>query len=302
MTVFSGRLARCPVCFMSIDTTQWEAHLDAHEKHIERLEQHMSKDYTCAEGVYHIKIKLFGDQGRAELFHEIMAFADIAWPWKTTPFGNSTQCTRCDGLVITRPRVNASDIKAAARQAQVKVKIVRFTPEEKCYVQEHQYSSTAWIQRDKTHQLYRSDEWLRKHRGEPVPRLVPQVFNPKVIELPEATVTQDGDPKPVVINISGVERTSSSCLCWCHKGAETWGKRDHRGGTCCPDAYKLRVYPVRPPIVEATMVDPTAERVPHQTTERQLMAQILGEAEAEAAGAPPAKDEDEPWGGFYPCQ
>jgi hypothetical protein len=71
------------------------------------------------------------------LFHQMCWEVDKDWPWVDSYNATLPQklkvCGKCGGRIYKNPRLAPADIKAAAKQAGVKVKIRRYEPEWRCY-------------------------------------------------------------------------------------------------------------------------------------------------------------------------
>lgn len=106
----------------------------------------LSGDYV--NGTFHLCLRLKGDPKRIEVFHAVMWGMESDWPWKPTgqtkrPFTtlgythtyspSIRVCDDCHGVVICNPRINASDIKAAAKQCGIKAKIDKFSEAIHCW-------------------------------------------------------------------------------------------------------------------------------------------------------------------------
>lgn len=275
----------------------------------------MSKDLTTAPGAYHVILKLKGDQRRADLFHEIVRRCDPSWPWKTGMYSRVQQCDSCEGLVFSSPRVNASDIKSAAKQAAVKVTIVRFAPSEKCVTEANKYQRSKWIDIGQAHELYRSKAWVEAHRVKSPLALLP---SKETVPSLSAFSGRPSVDTTRVINI-GAQRPAThtiypdgTCECVCHDRPMDLKFVHTTGAGCCAKVWKPREHPVQPAIISATAVCSangeildgdvdTGEEITATLSERRLMDQII-EAERDVAGSATRQDTpggDLPWGGGY---
>ena len=265
------------------------------------------KDPTFVSDTIHVSLKIKGDQEHVNLFHEILRRCDPSWPWKSGMFLRVQQCDKCKGLLFTNPRINAADIKAAAKQAGVKkVTIVRFGPSSKCYTENERYTKTRWIDADDAHTLYRSQMWLEMNQ-------------PKVVMLPtpkdEAAGTAVTTDKPTRDGgRTHIIFPDGTCDCICHERPMHPHFTHNSGAGCCSKVWQPRECPVRPPLAEPAIVSAVAVVTPDGSiidagapedvdveigipaSERRLMDQIV-EAEREAASAEPGMNAgDLPWG------
>jgi len=96
----------------------------------------MSTTFQSAPGRYHIQVKLHGPEDKINLFHAILKSVETDWQfWQNPAYTHNSRlqvCKRCKGIVINAPRFNAADIKSAAAQAGIGVKIYNFAKENKC--------------------------------------------------------------------------------------------------------------------------------------------------------------------------
>lgn len=108
----------------------------------------MSKFVDYASGPYHVTFKLRGTPESIELFHALVRRCESSWPWGPSMFqGNSAYsyihtrqipaCSKCKGVIINSPRIAPQDIKAAAVQAKVNIKIFHYAQGEKCTGEGH---------------------------------------------------------------------------------------------------------------------------------------------------------------------
>lgn len=261
----------------------------------------MSKDNTTAPGIYHVILKIKGDQKRVDLFHEILRRCDLSWPWKTGMYSRVQQCDCCEGLCFSSPRINASDIKSAAKQAAVKVTIVRFAPSEKCTSEANRYQKTKWIELSVAHELYRSKAWLESHVKKTPLVLLPPVEDP----ADTSGVVNIGTVRPTTHTIY----PDGTCECVCHDRPLRLKFEHKTGAGCCGKVWKPREHPVQPAIISATAVvsangeilDGEVDEVSVRgitPAERRLMDQIV-EAERDVAASDTARPEPDgtlPWG------
>src|SRR5579859_5928563 len=192
----------------------------------------MSKDTTTAPGVYHVVLKLKGEQRRVDLFHEILRRCDLSWPWKQGFYGRTQQCDKCEGLCFASPRINASDIKSAAKQASVKVTIVRFAPSTKCCPDTERYQRTRWIDVTDAHRLYRSAAWLETN----APRTA-------VPLLPAASPASDTRTKHVTTTHTIFPDGTCECACHDLRIDQRNGFTHHTGAGCCTNVWRARTLP-----------------------------------------------------------
>jgi hypothetical protein len=100
-----------------------------------RLSDYLSNDA-------HIRIKIKGSAENQMLFHYLLKHLDMGWPFEMNGQPRSSfkrdgmhmirWCEKCEGFVYTRPRLTARDVKAAARQCGVRVKIIQYAEDRKC--------------------------------------------------------------------------------------------------------------------------------------------------------------------------
>jgi hypothetical protein len=108
----------------------------------------MSTLYEYAKGQYHIHIKLNGTTEAMKVFHAIMEKVDGAWPWGTYKTGGTTRiCKKCKGFLLSNPRFAPQDIKSAAEQAKVNVKIYVYSPQENCFTDGNEPKHTEGVPR-----------------------------------------------------------------------------------------------------------------------------------------------------------
>jgi hypothetical protein len=96
----------------------------------------MSTTFQSASGRYHIQVKLHGPEDKINLFHAILKSVEMDWQfWQNPTYCHNYRlhvCKKCKGIVVNSPRFNAADIKSAAAQAGIGVKIYNFAKENKC--------------------------------------------------------------------------------------------------------------------------------------------------------------------------
>jgi len=94
----------------------------------------MGMNYDYGHGRFHIGIKVSGGPDNVRLFHAICGECDSDWPWWSRYQRNPTVkvCSECSGGVINNPRIAPQDLKAAAHQAKVNLKVYSYSPESKC--------------------------------------------------------------------------------------------------------------------------------------------------------------------------
>lgn len=160
----------------------------------------MSTTYEYAKGQYHIHVKLKGEESKIHIFHSIIEKCDGAWPWGATKYNGSVSvCRKCKGFVLSNPRIAPQDIKAAAEQAGVAVKIYVFSPQNHCFsIEEWKHIET--IPRDSAKALYSHKPKRITVLGnkiyigtEEVPRT--GATNPKLIEPSRGKLVVLGDSK-----------------------------------------------------------------------------------------------------------
>jgi hypothetical protein len=82
-------------------------------------------------GEYHIRFRAKGTDRNLTIFHTMMQKIDHDWPWGPS-HSNGRVCLKCCGATWNGPRIGVEDVKIAARQAGVKVKIHHFGSQTKC--------------------------------------------------------------------------------------------------------------------------------------------------------------------------
>jgi hypothetical protein len=94
----------------------------------------MSTTTTTFVGDHHVLLRVKGSPAGVELFHSIIAVCDNDWPYLShnNRTGRVRVCTRCLGAVWHSPRLAPGDLKAAARQAGISIKIRHFAPTTAC--------------------------------------------------------------------------------------------------------------------------------------------------------------------------
>lgn len=72
---------------------------------------------------------------KLRLFHWICWSIDKDWPWMDSPNNiyKTRTCEKCKGRIYKSPKLAPVDIKSAAKQCGVRVKVKRFMPEEVCW-------------------------------------------------------------------------------------------------------------------------------------------------------------------------
>ncbi len=78
---------------------------------------------------------LHGPMLSVPLMHHVLYRCDPDWPY-CGPFGEQWRfrvCAKCGGRIYRNPRLVPEDIKAAARQCGVKLKVRRYAPKGKCF-------------------------------------------------------------------------------------------------------------------------------------------------------------------------
>jgi hypothetical protein len=87
-----------------------------------------------AQETVHFKLELRGSRDEIDLFHAILNLCDSDYP--LDPFRKNTaippKCTNCGGYVWKNAIVTPVDIKKAARQAGINVKVRTYLPESTC--------------------------------------------------------------------------------------------------------------------------------------------------------------------------
>jgi hypothetical protein len=94
----------------------------------------LAKHFSTITGYVHVRLKVRGPADAVELFHMVIEDLDTCYPYKLniSRYASVQECPQCGGRRWYGPRVMAQDLKAAARQCGVKVKIIRFAMEDKC--------------------------------------------------------------------------------------------------------------------------------------------------------------------------
>lgn len=258
----------------------------------------MSTDMQVCPGSFHVILRLKGDQARVDLFHEILRRCDLGWPWKAPAsyIVRTQQCDQCDGLIYSSPRCNPEDIKSAAKQASVGVKIVRFSPSVKCFTESEQHHRTRWVEIAEANRMYRSKEWLEKHAPT------------RVIQLPAAAAAVD----PVILDADVLDPTKwigpdGLCLCRCHDDGVDPKDFKHPTMFCCANMFhKHRLQPkivaavAARDKVEVSIMGPDGNVLVCRgiANDEHLIDHVM-EAEREAAGCDAMLEDDaEPWGGL----
>lgn len=116
----------------------------------------MSTSAQHTQGTFHIRFNLRGEESKIRTFHNILTRADSDYPFgKDRRYVTIQFCPSCNAVCWSNPRLNPEDIKVAARQAGVRVKIKRFAPEDKC--RKDGAVKVVWIDTTLAHMLYRPD-------------------------------------------------------------------------------------------------------------------------------------------------
>jgi hypothetical protein len=119
----------------------------------------MSTNFQSASGRYHVQVKVHGSEEKIKLFHAILKSIETDWAfWQNPTYTHNSRihvCKKCKGIVVCSPRINAADIKSAAAQAGIGVRIYNFAKENKCggSVQEN-FNVTEFIDRKYAAVLY----------------------------------------------------------------------------------------------------------------------------------------------------
>jgi hypothetical protein len=112
----------------------------------------MSTHSHTVSGHFHILLRCKGHAAQIRLFHGILSLTDSDWPYRLHT--GSQICETCMGLVYQNPRITPEDIKSAAKQAGIHIKIKHFVPEKCCVPAGKSFPSTRWVPITLTHQLY----------------------------------------------------------------------------------------------------------------------------------------------------
>lgn len=85
----------------------------------------------------HIILKLKGNTSRIDLLNRVLRYLDADWPMGDGCPRNGQPkryevCDKCGGFVYNRPMFNEADIKAAAHQCGVGLKIKKWILGEQC--------------------------------------------------------------------------------------------------------------------------------------------------------------------------
>ena len=94
----------------------------------------------------HIRCRIKGNGKKIETFQKLMRILDSDWPYREVGYQfretmKFRQCEKCQGMVWFNPVMTKEDIKAAARQMQVGMKIYAFTDEQWCSEQK----TKGWV-------------------------------------------------------------------------------------------------------------------------------------------------------------
>lgn len=122
----------------------------------------MSKLFQYVTGNFHVMVKLHGPVERIRVFHKILSKVETDWPWEAKWRGTRVKvCSACKGIPISNPRITPMDIKAAAAQAGIGVKIYQFAEADRC----PKTSTVEYIRDEQSHVLY-SHKPNRIHLGQ----------------------------------------------------------------------------------------------------------------------------------------
>lgn len=150
----------CPLCRVYpklMDMTSVTEEVPPAEPERKEKTTEMTTTYP-ALGDHHIRFSLRGTPIAIAQFHALLAHADSDWPFSREH--GIRLCTRCFGVVWSRPRLNPEDLKATARQiGNMKVKIRHFHKDDKCTRgTERPYQlPVQWISAKLAHKLYGMD-------------------------------------------------------------------------------------------------------------------------------------------------
>jgi hypothetical protein len=119
----------------------------------------MSLAFQSAPGRYHVQVKVHGPEEKIKLFHAILKSIETDWAfWQNPSYTHNSRihvCKKCKGIVINCPRINAADIKSAAAQAEISVRVYNFAKENKCGGSvEENFHLTEFIERKYASVLY----------------------------------------------------------------------------------------------------------------------------------------------------
>lgn len=88
----------------------------------------------------HVKVEVKvekGDEGRVKLFQFILKHLDRDWPYCIDTvfpvWSTKRRCVKCGGRYYKNPSLTPSEVKALARQLEVKITIVRWARQDKCF-------------------------------------------------------------------------------------------------------------------------------------------------------------------------
>lgn len=82
-----------------------------------------------AEFSVHIKARLKGPDLSKEVYHALISSIDADWPWSDAVY---FVCGKCGGRVWINPSLGPPDLKAAAKQLDLTIKIGQFANAERC--------------------------------------------------------------------------------------------------------------------------------------------------------------------------
>lgn len=155
----------------------------------------MSISAQHTEGQFHVRFSLQGEERAIEIFHNILTRADSDYPFGRR-YGWVQQvrfCPQCNSIVWTNPRLNPEDVKVAARQAGVRVKIKHFAPQQKCSKDGKVFVEVIHVDRSIAVMLFRPNGVLLLRQHLEGLRLLPRkiLSLPSAEHIPEVTVDQD---------------------------------------------------------------------------------------------------------------
>lgn len=79
---------------------------------------------------YHIRLKINGSIANQTLFHELLRDLDSDYPYRLEISKNSKigVCTSCKGILWDRPMLTTGELRCAAFQCGVNIKVSHFAP------------------------------------------------------------------------------------------------------------------------------------------------------------------------------
>jgi len=123
----------------------------------------MALTRESAMGSYHVSLRTWGTPIQIEVFHAILETCESSWPFKAQGislpgFYRSDSCSFrvcdvCMGAIVYSPSIGPADIRAAARQAGIHVKVDRFCKDDACIPNGTNYCPTSGISQAEARRL-----------------------------------------------------------------------------------------------------------------------------------------------------